>query len=59
MFVDARSVPDGSVVETEVCIIGAGAAGITIARELRDRHRPDTDAFQCLEQAANAPETAR
>jgi choline dehydrogenase-like flavoprotein len=37
MFVDARTVPDGSVIETEVCIIGAGAAGITIARELEER----------------------
>jgi choline dehydrogenase-like flavoprotein len=33
MFVDARKVPTGSVVETDVCIIGAGAAGITLARE--------------------------
>ena len=33
MFVDARSVPTGSVIETEVCIVGAGAAGITLARE--------------------------
>jgi choline dehydrogenase-like flavoprotein len=35
MFVDARTVPDGSLVEVDVCIVGAGAAGITIARELR------------------------
>jgi choline dehydrogenase-like flavoprotein len=33
MFIDARSVPMGTVVETELCIIGAGAAGITLARE--------------------------
>jgi choline dehydrogenase-like flavoprotein len=33
MFVDARSVPTGSVIETEVCIVGGGAAGITMARE--------------------------
>ena len=33
MFVDARSVPPGTVFETEVCIVGAGAAGITLARE--------------------------
>ena len=37
MFVDARTVPDGSLVEADVCIVGAGAAGITIARELRAR----------------------
>lgn len=35
MFVDARTVPDGSRVDADVCIIGAGAAGITVARELR------------------------
>ncbi len=33
MFINARSVPTGTVLETEVCIIGAGAAGITLARE--------------------------
>lgn len=33
MFIDARSVPPGTAIETEVCIIGAGAAGITLARE--------------------------
>ena len=34
MFGDARSVPRGTTVETDVCVIGAGAAGITLAREL-------------------------
>jgi choline dehydrogenase-like flavoprotein len=33
MLVDARSLPTGTVIETEVCIVGAGAAGITVARE--------------------------
>jgi choline dehydrogenase-like flavoprotein len=33
MIVDARSLPTGTVVDSEVCIIGAGAAGITLARE--------------------------
>ncbi len=33
LFIDARSVPTGTVIETEVCIVGAGAAGITLARE--------------------------
>lgn len=36
MIVDARSVPHGTLIETEVCIIGAGAAGITLAREFID-----------------------
>ena len=33
MLLDARSVPTGTVIETEVCIVGTGAAGITLARE--------------------------
>jgi choline dehydrogenase-like flavoprotein len=37
MFVDARTVSDRSLIESDVCIVGAGAAGITIARELRAR----------------------
>jgi choline dehydrogenase-like flavoprotein len=32
MFIDARTVETGSHIETDLCIIGAGAAGITIAR---------------------------
>src|SRR3546814_504727 len=34
MFIDGRQVPDGTVIETDIAIIGAGAAGITIARAL-------------------------
>src|SRR5262245_42720321 len=34
MFVDARSLPSATIIETDVCIIGAGAAGIALAREL-------------------------
>jgi choline dehydrogenase-like flavoprotein len=33
MLIDARQVAKGTTVETDVCIIGAGAAGITLARE--------------------------
>ena len=36
MIVDARSVPPGTNIETEVCIIGGGAAGITLARKFID-----------------------
>lgn len=32
MILDARSVPSGTTIDTEVCIVGAGAAGITLAR---------------------------
>jgi choline dehydrogenase-like flavoprotein len=34
MLADARSVPEGTRLETDVCIVGAGAAGITLALEL-------------------------
>lgn len=34
MFTDARSVSKQTVINTDICIIGAGAAGITLAREL-------------------------
>ncbi len=33
MLIDARKIDEGTVVEADVCIIGAGAAGITMARE--------------------------
>jgi choline dehydrogenase-like flavoprotein len=34
MFIDLRAVPDGTDITGEICIVGAGAAGITLAREL-------------------------
>jgi len=37
MFHDARTLPAGSVLEAEICIVGGGAAGITLAHALRDR----------------------
>jgi choline dehydrogenase-like flavoprotein len=33
LFIDARDLPDGHLIECDLCIVGAGAAGITIARE--------------------------
>ena len=33
MFIDARTVPADTVIETDLCIVGAGAAGITMALE--------------------------
>jgi choline dehydrogenase-like flavoprotein len=33
MFLDFRSADDGLSIDTDLCIIGAGAAGITLARE--------------------------
>jgi choline dehydrogenase-like flavoprotein len=34
MFIDTRCIEDGSLVESTVCIIGGGVAGITLAMEL-------------------------
>ena len=34
MFIDTRRVEQGTVVESTVCIIGGGVAGITLAMEL-------------------------
>lgn len=33
MHVDARNIDNGSLIEGDVCIIGAGAAGISMALE--------------------------
>jgi choline dehydrogenase-like flavoprotein len=33
VFIDARSISENTVIEYDICIIGAGAAGITLARE--------------------------
>jgi choline dehydrogenase-like flavoprotein len=37
LLLDARTIPRDSTLETDICIVGAGAAGITLARELADR----------------------
>jgi len=34
VFIDARELSDGASVETEVCVVGAGLAGISLARAL-------------------------
>lgn len=34
MFIDARTLAEAATVEADVCIIGGGAAGITLARDL-------------------------
>jgi choline dehydrogenase-like flavoprotein len=35
MLIDARQLQEGSTVSTDVCVIGSGAAGTTVAEELR------------------------
>ena len=37
MFIDSRSLTENAVVETDVTIIGGGAAGITLALEFADQ----------------------
>lgn len=38
MIIDARSLPSEDVLETHVCIVGAGPAGITLAREFTNQN---------------------
>jgi len=38
MFIDGRTIAGQSIIETDIAIIGAGAAGITLARELAGTH---------------------
>ena len=37
MIIDALQLPENTLIEKDICIIGAGAAGITLARELLDQ----------------------
>lgn len=37
MILDARALPADDVIETDVCVVGGGVAGITLARELAGR----------------------
>jgi len=37
MFLDLRQIPDGTALDADLCIVGAGAAGITIARQFAGR----------------------
>jgi choline dehydrogenase-like flavoprotein len=35
MLIDGRGIADGATIDADLCIVGAGAAGITLAHELR------------------------
>lgn len=37
MFIDSRKLPENSLIQTDICIIGAGASGITMAREFANQ----------------------
>jgi choline dehydrogenase-like flavoprotein len=37
MIIDSRTLPDDETINTDVCIVGAGTAGITLAREFIDQ----------------------
>lgn len=39
MFIDSTALPEHTKIEADVCIIGAGAAGITLARDLAGSNR--------------------
>jgi choline dehydrogenase-like flavoprotein len=36
MIIDSRSLPEGVNIQTDVCVVGAGVAGISLVRELKD-----------------------
>jgi choline dehydrogenase-like flavoprotein len=38
MIIDSRSLPSSEILKTDVCIIGAGPAGITLAKEFTDQN---------------------
>jgi len=38
MLVDSEDIQENSVLTSDLCIIGGGAAGITLARELKDQN---------------------
>jgi choline dehydrogenase-like flavoprotein len=38
MIIDFRTVTQNTPIETDICIVGAGAAGIALARELLGTH---------------------
>lgn len=40
MIIDARTLADGTAIDSTVCIVGAGAAGLTLACHLRRRNIP-------------------
>jgi choline dehydrogenase-like flavoprotein len=39
MFIDATTLADNTTIKSDICIVGAGAAGITLARDLAGSYR--------------------
>jgi choline dehydrogenase-like flavoprotein len=38
MIIDARSIPESETIDADVCIVGAGTAGLTVAHEMGGSH---------------------
>lgn len=62
MLIDARHIPSGRIIDTEVCIVGAGPAGIAIARELNGQdfrvYLLETGGFEANPENQNLAEDA-
>jgi choline dehydrogenase-like flavoprotein len=62
VFVDTRTLPDGTVITADICIVGGGAAGITLARDLADGKRSvalfESGAFEFAQETQNLYEAA-
>lgn len=54
MFIDGREIPRGSTQQADLCIIGAGPAGITLARQLASERL----SVLCIESGGLAPDAA-
>lgn len=52
MLLDAAEVDDGATIDADLCIVGAGVAGLTVARELSGRGKR----IVVLESGATGPE---
>ena len=59
MFIDGRSVPDGESIDTDVCIIGTGPAGITLGLRIIGAVSRPTRRSRVLQVSLTGIESAR